>query len=333
VPVARVAVDVRSAASKAAASVRMARAFLRVQRQIDVVHIHGVSQKAVLVIFLARIFGKRTIVKLTSVGHDDPASIKRRGGALFRAFAAADRYVGVSPRFEALYAEAGMPPGRFRVVPNGVDLERFRPASDAEKRACRVELGLPLDHRLALFVGFFSREKGPALLLDAWLEVADRAPDTALVFVGPTTSRYYEIEPAIYENMRAAVRARGLESRVVFVERTDRIELFYRACDVLVLPSLREGLPNVVIEAMASGVPVIVSRLPGVTDSLVDDGVNGWLVPPGDRPALAAALVDALMHPEAAAERGRAGRAAAARRYDIARVADEYAALYQELIA
>jgi glycosyltransferase involved in cell wall biosynthesis len=332
VPVARVLVDVRRAASKITAAARMTLAYLRLQGSVEIVHLHGFSQKSMLIILLARLTGKRIVVKLTSAGHDDPSSMKRRGGMQFRAFASADRYVGVSPRFAESYRQTGLPQSRFRLVPNGVDLQRFRPASPDEKRACRAALGLPQERTLILFVGFFSREKAPALLLDAWLDVVDRLPDSGLVFVGPTQSPYYEIDASIHERMIATISARGLAERVVFVERADDIEAFYRACDLFVLPSLREGLPNVVIEAMACALPVIVTRLPGVTDALVDDGVSGWLVPPADRSALAAALADAVLDPAAAADRGRAARAVVSRAYDIARVADQYAALYGELV-
>jgi glycosyltransferase involved in cell wall biosynthesis len=332
VTVARVRVDVTSAASKAVASLQVLRAFLRVSADVEIVHLHGFSQKSVLLTVLARLFGKRLVVKLTSVGHDDPLTMKRKGGAMFRAYASADRFVGVSPRFAELYREAALPGERLRVVPNGVDLDRFRPASPDERRARRARLGLPADLRLFLFVGFFSHEKAPALFLDAWLDVAGSLSATGVVFVGATRGRNAEIDPSIADAMKGAIRGQGVEERVVFVERSDEIESYYAACDAFVLPSVREGLPNAVLEAMASGLPIVVSRLPGVTDWLIDDGVNGRLVPAGDRTALGEALREVVCQPARAAAWGASARADAERRFAMAAVADRYFDIYQELV-
>jgi glycosyltransferase involved in cell wall biosynthesis len=332
VAVARVPVDVRSPASKAAASIRLARAFLRLAPGIDIVHLHGFSQKSIVLTALARWSGKKVIVKLTSVGHDDPMTMKRRGGAMLRAYAAADRFVGVSPRFGELYADAALPGDRLRLLPNGVDLQRFRPALPDERIGLRRCLGLPLDLRLLLFVGFFSHDKAPTLLFDAWLDVVEGLPPTGLVFVGQTGAGNAEVDPSIADEMRATLKRKGLASRVTFVERSDQIERYYDACDVFVLPSLREGLPNVVLEAMASGLPTVVSRLPGVTDWLIADGRSGRLVPPGDRSALAEALREAICQPERAAGWGRSARTAVEERFGIDRVADQYLDLYRELI-
>ena len=115
------------------------------------------------------------------------------------------------------------------------------------------------------------------------------------------------------------------------VEQTPTIEQFYRAADVLIFPSTREGLPNVVLEAMASGLPCVVSRLPGVTDSLVTDGVDGMLVEPGDRAGFGDALREVLTDPAKRARLGAAARLTAAR-YSLASIADRYVELYRGLL-
>src|SRR5207245_3252238 len=109
---------------------------------------------------------------------------------------------------------------------------------------------------------------------------------------------------------RSAERARtlGIADRVKFVEHAADIERLYDAADVFVLPSTREGAPNVVLEAMASGLPCIVTRLPGVTDAMIDDGRNGILVEKDDRQALAAALTTVLRDRDLAQELGPRAR-------------------------
>src|SRR5262249_5533687 len=136
-------------------------------RDADLVHLHGFSEKSILVSLIARVLRKPVIVKLTSVGHDDPVAMRARKGLLFEGYRRADRFIAVSPRFESLYRDARMPDGRLQVIPNGVDVDRFRPADQAERAQLRRELGLPAVGPLVLFVGFFSREKCPDLLFDA----------------------------------------------------------------------------------------------------------------------------------------------------------------------
>ena len=330
VPVRRVLVDVARSGTKLKAGLRMA-SLVGLRPRFDLFHLHGFSQKSILLVALARMTARPVLIKLTSVGHDDPLTMKQNGGLAYAAFSRADRFVGVSPRFAVLYDAAALPPERFREIPNGVDLARFRPADPLLRTARRRELGLREDLRLTLFVGFFSREKCPDLLFDAWLDTLDAVPNAGLVLLGPSRSAYYELDEPMADRLKQTALARGLSDRVRFVERTDTIEQFYQAADCFVLPSSREGMPNAVVEAMACGLPCVVSRLPGVTDALIEDEVSGLLVPVGDRAALSAALRRLFENPGWAASLGMAARERVAARYSMATVADRYAELYAEL--
>lgn len=291
VPVYRVFINPKSWWSKTTGSLRFTRVFLRHAGRFSIVHLHGFSQKSMLLIGLARLKGKRVAIKLTSVGHDDPTSMSRRGGLAYWCYSRSDLFFAVSPRFEQSYDAAGLPRERFRLIPNGVDTERFRPAAAGERESLRRELKLPPDCRIVLFVGFFSNEKRPDLLFEAWAKVAvSVAPGSALLFVGATQSPYYEIDRRLAERIRQLAHGLGLESRLRFVEMTYEIERFHRAADIFVLPSIREGMPNALLEAMASETACIASRLEGVTDTIIQHERNGLLVPPGDAPALQAAL-------------------------------------------
>jgi glycosyltransferase involved in cell wall biosynthesis len=331
VPLHRVFVDPERPLSKAAAVVWMARALWRARRDTDIVHLHGFSQKSMLAIALARLLRRKVLIKLTSFGHDDPVSM-RRHRVRFWFFARADAYVAVSPRFERAHRRAGLPDGRLHLIPNGVNLERFRPVSDAERIARRRELALPEHDPLVLFVGFFSTDKRPDVLYDAWSRLEARGRRSTLVLVGATRGSYYEIDPGIAARIKADAEAKGVASRVVFVEHAEAIERYYQAADVFALPSLREGLPNVVLEAMASGVPPVVTRLEGVTDWLLEDGVHGRLVE-GGAEELAEALAGLLGDPAHARAIGRAARQRCEADFGAAVVAARTLALYHALIA
>jgi glycosyltransferase involved in cell wall biosynthesis len=332
IPVYRVFVNPASAWSKLTAGLRMTGILVGAGRRFSIVHIHGFSQKTLLLVVLGLLLGKRIAIKLTSVGYDDPASIRARGRLIYWGYSRARAFFGVSPGLQALYEASGLPGDRFRLIPNGVDVERFRPASPADRRALRSDLGLPADAVMILFVGFFSREKCPDVLFDAWSRLA-AAGDTssALVFVGATRSSYYEIDERLAGTIRERATRLGLDGRLFFVEATREIEKYQRAADLFVLPSVREGLPNALLEAMACATPCVATRLPGVTDTLIEDGESGFLVPPRDPAALETALAALAARPDRARTMGARARQRIERDFSLTRTARQYLAAYNEL--
>jgi len=329
----RVAVDVTSPVSKAIAFERMASSFIELASDVPIIHLHGFSQKNLLVVALARLLGKRIVIKLTSIGHDDPVAIKARGRAASLAYAQADAFIGVSPRFVDEFVAHGLDPRRFTFIPNGVDLDRFRPAVADEKQRLRRELGLRAELPMIVFVGFFSREKRPDVLFEAWADLFRNGRRSTLVMIGATAGQYYEIDPELAPAIRRRAADAGLSDHLVFVERTDRIEDYYRAADVFALPTLREGLPNVLLESMASGIVPVITRLEGVTDWIVTPGETGELVPPSDPDALSSALDRVLADPERSAVMAAAARAHVAAHFGMPITAQRTLALYQGLLA
>ncbi len=333
VPVYRVLVNPASVRSKLSAALRMIALVVRLRKRFSILHLHGFSQKSVLLVILGLVTGKRIAIKMTSVGHDDPAAMRARGRIWQWCYSRAHVLFGVSPRFQALHESSGLPRERFRLIPNGVDIQRFRPASPEARRALRGALGLPVEGPLVLFVGFFSREKCPDVLFDAWTRcVAAGDRSSVLVFVGATRSDYYEVEGRLAEDIRERAARLDLISRLYFVEATTQIEDYQRAADLFVLPSVREGLPNALLEAMACGTACVATRLEGVTDQLLA-GDSGVLVPPRDVAALESALTRLMADPEGATAIGTRARARIVQDFAMSNAASQYLAVYQELLA
>ena len=326
----RVGVDVTRLGSLAWASLRLTRRFFALEHHCEIVHIHGFSRKAILLTWLAHLRGKRVLWTFHTGGHDTPQAIRAHGRLAAWAYRRADAYASVSPDLDATHRASGVPDGKSAWIPNGIDLERFHPASAEERQQLRRQLDLPVDQPVVLFVGFFSTEKQPDVLFEAWARLPR---ETTLVLVGATRSKYREVDPALAPRIRNEAQRRGLASRVRFVEQTTSIEEYVRAADVYVLPSSREGLPLALLEAMACGLPCIASRLPGSTDAIIEDGVNGVLIPPGDVVALSAALARLLDRPDEAAAMGARARETVAERFSIVRTAQRYLDLYQRLAA
>jgi glycosyltransferase involved in cell wall biosynthesis len=149
-----------------------------------------------------------------------------------------------------------------------------------------------------------------------------------LVFVGATQSAYFEVDDSIAPAMQRDAEAGGVATLLRFAGVTHDVSSYLRAADVFVLPSKREGLPVALLEAMSCGLACIASRLPGSTDAIIDDGVNGVLCEPGNVKELAGALAALLPDRERRARLGDAARATIAAKYSSATVADRWLEAY-----
>lgn len=334
VPVWRILINVKQRWSFGAALLRMSGALLRLLPRVDAVHIQGYSTKNIPITALAKLFGRPVILHLQTARHDEPPAVKAKGRLAWWAFRSATLYLSVSPALTAAAVAAGLPAGKIRTVPNGVDPVRFSPPTPAERMALRQQLALPPDRPVVLFVGIFSPDKQPQVLCDAWLTLQPE-PElaTTLVCVGATSPRQYEADARLAASIRDTADQAGFGDRLWLVPPTRTIEDYFRAADVFVLPSAREGLPIVLLEAMACGLPCIASHLPGSTDVMIDSGSNGYLVPSGDVDGLAAALRAVLQRAADAERLGAAARATIESRFTIAHVAGQWFDAYQEVLA
>ena len=332
VAVTRVAVDVRSGASKASASIRLLGRLAGLLPRVDVIHIHGFSQKNVPVAVMAQLFHKPVVLTLHTSGQDEPQAAGARGRLSNWAFRSPKMTLAVSPNLVRRCEDAGLPVDAVRLMPNGIDTSRFRPATGAERSALRRELGWADDVPVVVFVGFFSRDKRPDLLFRAWRRLADQGGRSKLAYIGATASPYFEIDEAIAREIRERAADMGRADEVVFVEPTHAMERYYRAADVFVLSSVREANPVALLEAMACGLPCIASRIEGATDVIIEDGINGRLVERDDEQGLAKMLGIVLANAGEASRLGRQARETIVTRYDIQQTAEHWLDAYRTVL-
>jgi glycosyltransferase involved in cell wall biosynthesis len=215
-----------------------------------------------------------------------------------------------------------IPPERVREIPNGVDLRRFRPASSPdEARVLRAKLGRPTRGPIIVFVGFFSRDKAPHVLFQAWRRLPPGPERPFLLLIGSTDPRHVEVDAGIVTEIRSAIDRGNLHDRVGFVEATNAVEEYLRAANIYVAPSRREGLSNALLEALACGLAVVAARIEGVTTGVIADGRSGMLVAPDDPVALAERLQALLDDESLRRTLGREARRLAESRYGIEAVA------------
>ncbi len=207
---------------------------------------------------------------------------------------------------------------RIVVVVNGVDVDRFPPVVDRD--GLRASLGIgPGDHLMAM-VGTFKAQKGYDQLLEAVADVAGQAPDLHVALVGDGRLRGV---------IEARVRDLRLGDRVHLLGSRRDVPEILAASDSFVLPSLWEGMSVALLEAMATGLPVVATAVSGTTQ-VVRHGVEGWLVPPGDATALAAAITELLADPAAARARGASARCRIEAEFSSRRCAEQLVALFRQ---
>jgi len=290
-------------------------------RRFDVVHAHCLSASTLGAVLGARLAGVPIIVK-PSLGGPEGELRKLIGsgasGAITRVLNLVDRFAVIDTSISDELRDAGIDEGRFVEMRNGVDLERFRPATGAEREEERRRLGLP-DGPIALFVGQLVERKGVVPLLEAWRSVRVAVSDATLVFAGQG-----DLTGVVEE---AAARP---DSGVVLLGVRRDIVRLLRAASLLVLPSRNESFGNVVLEALACGLPVVAGPT-GVVRTLDLGATAGRVVDPADPASIASAIEEILVAPDLAATLGARGRELALR-FDFGAVGREYLAMYDTML-
>lgn len=281
--------------------------YVSLVRRADVLLGAWAYPDAASAVVLGRAFSKPVVVK---VHGSDVNVIAQRAGArawLTRVLPHATMAVAVSKPLVGALEALGVPRDRIRYVPNGVDTELFHPRPQDE---ARVKLGIDSNDPMVLFVGRLEPAKGIDELLAAIATVRASRPRTRFVLLGDGVSG---------DRVREVAQGAGGYVHAPGPRPLGEVADWLAACDVFCLPSHREGTPNVVLEALAAGRPVVATQVGGIPD-IVDDAV-GRLVPPKDAPALSAALLDALdvpWDPQFIASRGpKSWKASAEALYDV----------------
>lgn len=254
------------------------RRFLR-QWRPDVLDAHFVWPDGVGVSLLAREFGIPYVITLRGKIYpclEIPSQRKQCADALRNAAAV----ISVDQRMAAIACDLGAPANHVHVIPNGVDTKLFQPG---DQRLARKELGLPKESRLIVTVAHLGERKGHHETIRA---LAKLPADVFLVLVGGDSPNGHDARV-----LRRLADSLGVGHRLILSGRRpyEQIPQFFAAADLSVLASWREGCPNVVLESLASGRPVVATRV-GCTHSMIQPGVNGQLISPKNVDELAVGI-------------------------------------------
>jgi len=225
--------------------------------------------------------------------------------------------------FADRYRRSKPVPASWTVVHNGIDLDYFTPAPGGATPPLPADLGVDGNGPVVTILAALRDFKGITHAIDAWPAVLAEQPTARLLLVGSG-----EEEPAL----RAQVARLGLTGSVVSAGMRSDVPEVLRGSDLVVLPSIYgENLPTVLMEAGGCGRPVVASDVGGISD-IVADGETGLLVPPGDSPGIAAAILRLLTDPDLRDRMGQAGRRRMERLFDARLWARSLHAVYQKAI-
>ena len=264
------------------------------------------------------------------LGEDDPVAVSKSGRfgwlrlALLKRI---DAVVCINPALADQGRQAGLTEEQVITISQGTNVDQFAPASAQERRRIREREHLPLDGKIVIFVGATVERKGLDLLMKAWPQVLEAHPTARLLLVGPDGSangtNYDDPDGTFLRSMKELSETPHYLNSVCFCGMRDDVRELLQAADMFVLPSRMEGSPNVLLEAMAVGMPIVVSDLPGVTGVFVRNEREALIVPQNNWRLLGACLRRYLDDPDFARACADRARARVVANFSLASVARE----------
>lgn len=234
-----------------------------------------------------------------------------------------DQFIAVSNALEKMLVEDhGIPRSKVRTIYNGVELGRYSNDKGPDL-SIREKLGIPPDAPVVGMIGRFVYQKGYGTFIEAASRIVKSFPEARYLMVGDGPLK------ADMENLSGKLNFTG---RCIFAGEQSDIPNLLSIMDIVVQPSIIEGLPRVIIEAMAMARPIVASDIPGIREQ-IENGRTGLLVPPGDPGALAEAVLTLLKDKIRAENLGSAARKSAEQRFDLTRQLALYEEMYLEVLA
>lgn len=228
-----------------------------------------------------------------------------------------DAFITISSEIDAELDRLGIELKRRHFIPNGVDADRYLPIDEKKKRELRRNMALP-DGPLVIFTGRLAHEKRVTQLAKIWPTVRREHPRANLILLGDGPQR-----KSLLEFQTPGVHVLG---------RVGDVCPYLQAADLFVLPSVTEGLSNAMLEAMATGLPVVVTRVGGAGD-VITHQKNGWLIPPDQPERIREAILHLLSKPEQSRQLGQAARRTVEERYALDKVCQQLCDLYEAVLS
>ncbi len=297
---------------------------LKNHKNFDIIHAHALTHLSVMAILLGKIFGKKSLIKIATAGDLTKImnSQQLRYQLLFKFFRYADGFISLSNQITSELLKSGIDKEKIHFAFNGVDIVKFYPVDPEQKNLKRKSLFLP-QRQTIVFVGRLVPRKGVDILLKAFKCVKEKHQGTHLLILGDGEQM---------QALKGLCRSANLDNSVSFLGEKDNIADYLRAADIFVIPSRREGNPNVLLEALACGLPVVATSIGGIVE-VIKDGENGLLIVSEDEKMLAEKILFLLGNENYCEKLRRRAREEVRSRFSLDSLASKYLELYERLLS
>ena len=311
-------------------------ALVKAREKYDLVIVSDFRVRGPIAVIASKILNKKCFLRAESNGEMDGSFATQYGPppgkwkmVLIRVLVVlrngilkkADGFISISPAISREYLKSGVRRDALIEIPNGVDVERFSPVDTGKRNGLLNKFNLS-GKKFFLYTGRLTKGKGLEYLVRAWKKLVSEVPDIHLILVGSGGGYSLSCEA----ELKMFFKENQLEHTVTITGNVMNVHEYLQAGDFFVLPSEMEGLSISLLEAMSCGLPCIVSSVVGNLD-LIQDGVNGILVPYGNEEKLFEAMKEVLSNKEKNAHLGSEARKTVVEKYDIGRIADQYLSL------
>jgi len=295
------------------------------RRRYQIIHAHLASSPAITATIAGKVLRKKIIVKFGGSGKTGDIQTSHRTllGRAKLGFLAkcADRFVCPSAEVERELIRYGFPKRKVAKIPNGVDTTLFYPVGARQKEDLRRRFNFPLLPTL-IYSGRLESGKGLPVLLKAWQRMVKVKQGDYLVILGNGSQR---------DNLTNLVKELKIFESVKFTGQVNNVNEYLQMADGFVFPSTAEGLSNALLEAMATELPVVATKIGG-TEEVIENKRNGILVEPDEVEQLAKEIIMVLSQPELARKLGQEARRTIEKNYSIGIIAQKYLQIYKEMI-
>lgn len=299
----------------------------KIRNQFNILHCPLLMESIVICALTEMFLGKPSIIKIGSGGRygDVSRAARNKMGWFVRLLIKRiTMFVCLTKEIELeLSSELGIPNNKLIRIPNGIDLDVYHPVTRDQKEVKKKSLGINASKKLVLFVGRLEHKKRVDFLLKAWKIVqADKRISANLLIVGDGSLR---MKLEIFKNQLKVC------DTVTFHGESENIAHLMQSADVFVLPSVSEGLANVFLEAMSSGLPIIATNTTGNAE-ILSHKANALLFPEKSHRELADHILYLLKDDKTAQNIGLSARKTVEERFNVQKIAGQYSQLYQDLI-
>jgi glycosyltransferase involved in cell wall biosynthesis len=330
-PVFRVGIPGRSMLSTITYVLELFLFALKKRNTFDIVHTHGAAALGAVGRVMAFLSGKKNVAKVSSSLRIPQLQKKPWGGIILKIFSRSAAITGLSEQIRQQLLAIGTSADRIKKLYNGVDTERFKPLEEAERNRLRQRLNFDPSDLILLYTGRLVEGKGLEDIIAVWTDILHICPNAKFVLVGSGKcgGEAYR-KDSVEEELKKTVSDKKLPN-IFFIGDQERTEIYYQIADIFIFLSKSEGVSNVLLEAMASGLCILASDIGGNRE-LITHNNNGILVPYGDSQKLCQALADILSNALTRDVLGEATVRQVREKYNFSIITKNYINVYQEIL-